>query len=442
EVGLLARLDALKADAIALAEAGDPALLTGAEAEQVLAGFGRVRNVVSGAMAGYAARVTETERWRLAGARSADAHLGSLTGGSTGSGRRLAETGRRLVDAPEAKKALAEGRLSLDQAEQVAGAVSETVGSPDDRVAGGAAEVERRLLEVAAGGDLAGLRDAAAQAKQAARDEARTRRVQHDTRQLRKRSFDDGSVGGQFKLPPWVAGEVWAVLDRLTEHRFDQQRRAGVRDQREAYAADALCAALGIEPSVHPDRDVPAAGEPDESDEQTSANGEQGKVVGEPRVNIHKELVVVVDADSLRNGTVGPDGTCEIPGVGPVPVQAARDLLGEVGVSIVVNNGVDIANVTLGGRRLSKSMRLAMLAGHGWRCGDCGTPYRLQNDHDKPYAITRHTRLDELRPRCEVCHGVKTRREASLTAEAGRDWHRAAANIIAALTLILLPRGP
>ncbi|MGI8793956.1 MAG: hypothetical protein ACR2H3_12425, partial [Acidimicrobiales bacterium] len=340
EVGLLARIDALATAAAGLAGEVDPALLTGAEAEQVLAGFGRVRNVVSGAMAGYAARVTETERWRLAGARSADAHLGSLTGGSAGSGRRLAETGRRLVDAPEAKKALAEGRLSLDQAEQVAGAVAETVASPDDRVAGGAAEVERRLLEVAESGDLAGLRDAAAKAKQAARDEARTRRVQHDTRQLRKRSFDDGSVGGQFKLPPWVAGEVWAVLDRLTEHRFDQQRRAGVRDPREAYAADALCTALGIEPPVHPDRDVPA--DADESNEQTSANGEQGTVVAEPRGNIHKELVAIVDADSLRNGTVGPDGTWEIPGVGPVPVQAARDLLGEVGVSIVVNNGVDI----------------------------------------------------------------------------------------------------
>ncbi|MGI8794419.1 MAG: hypothetical protein ACR2H3_14810, partial [Acidimicrobiales bacterium] len=110
EVGLLARIDALATAAAGLAGEVDPALLTGAEAEQLLAGFGRVRNVVSGAMAGYAARVTETERWRLAGARSADAHVGSLTGGSAGSGRRLAETGRRLEDAPEAKKALAEGR--------------------------------------------------------------------------------------------------------------------------------------------------------------------------------------------------------------------------------------------------------------------------------------------------------------------------------------------
>lgn len=450
-------------------------------------------------MPGLAARVEETDRWRQAEARSSGAHLGGLTGGSAGAGRRLAEAGRKLEAAPGAKQALADGKLSLDQAEQIAEAVAETAWSAKPEVASQAEEVERRLLEVAAAQDLARLRDAAAKAKQTARDEARTRRVQHDTRHLRRRAFDDGSVGGQFKLPAAVGGQLWAIVDRLAQHRFETARREGLREGRDAYAADALCLAVGVNPPVHPDRPQsgPAAtatgnthsGAPDTGPAAAgeAAAGEADTVAGaaapgppsvsvpeeqgdssqapsaaptgavpEPRVNLHRELVVIVDADSLRAGAVGPDGTCEIPGVGPVPVQTARELLGEAAVSIVMKQGVDIASVTLGGRRLSKAMRLAMLARHGWCCTDCQTPYALQGDHDTPYALTRHTTLSELKPRCPADHLRKTRREAAQTTAAGRERaaqarqadhtdhtrRRVYRALISILALILLTRGP
>lgn len=443
--GLLARLDAAVSELRAAVGAIDPAVVTGSEAERLMAPLSQARNVCAGGLAALAARVADTGRWKQAEATSPEAHVGSLTGESAGSGRRLLDAGRKLEDAPGAKRALGAGKLSLDQAAEIASAVSETAASADPEVAGRAGEVEARLLEVAEAGDLARLRDAAAKAKQAARDEAHQRRVQHDTRHLRRRAFDDGSVGGSFKLPPGVASEVWGVLDRLTAHHFDRARRAGVRYPRDAYAADALCTAIGVAPSVHPDRVVPVgAGCP--TDERQG----RARAVPEPQVNLHKELVVVVDAASLINGRLGPDGTCEIPGVGPVPVQTARELLGDAGVSIVVTKGVDIANVTLGGRRLSKSMRLAMLASGRWRCGDCGTPYRLQGDHDEPFALSQHTKLDELIPRCPVCHDRKSRREAPRTIAAGRArarqsrsaQRRVAAAVIAALSLTLLSRGP
>ena len=131
-------------------------------------------------------------------------------------------------------------------------------------------------------------------------------------------------------------------------------------------------------------------------------------------------------------------------------MQTARELLGEAGVSIVVKQGVDIAHVALGGRRLSKSIRLAMLARHGWCCSDCGTPHALQGDHDEPYALTQHTTLAELRPRCPVDHLRKTKREAAQTTAAGRARaaqarkadRRALAAAVATLTLLLLARGP
>lgn len=408
--GLLAALGGLADHAAEVLRRVDPSVLTGWEAERLLATVSRVRNIAAGVMPGLAARVEETGRWRQAEARSSGAHLGQLTGGSPGSGQRLASAGKKLESAPQTKEALAAGRLSIDQAELVAGAVAETASSPRPEIAGRADEVERRLLEVAERGELGLLRDEAARATQAARDEARQRRVQHDNRHLRRRTFDDGSVGGQFKLPAGVGAEVWAHLDRLTDHRFEEQRRAGVREPRDRYAADALCMGLGVTPPTHPDQ--PSDGEP--------VSTARAGVVSEPKVNLHKELVVLVDAETLRQGEVVPGGTCEIPGVGPVPVGTARELLGEAGVSLVVKNGVDIANVTLGGRRLSKSMRLAMLAANGWSCADCGTSFRLQGDHDTPFAVSQWTKLDELRPRCPVCHGYKTKREAPQTTAAGR----------------------
>jgi hypothetical protein len=41
---------------------------------------------------------------------------------------------------------------------------------------------------------------------------------------------------------------------------------------------------------------------------------------------------------------------CEITGVGPVPVEVARRLLGESILKLVITNGVDVANVTHLGR--------------------------------------------------------------------------------------------
>ena len=63
------------------------------------------------------------------------------------------------------------------------------------------------------------------------------------------------------------------------------------------------------------------------------------------------KVIVVVDIEALRRGEVEAGETCEIRGVGPVSVAAARELLGDAALAIVIKDGVDVMNVThLNGR--------------------------------------------------------------------------------------------
>lgn len=45
-----------------------------------------------------------------------------------------------------------------------------------------------------------------------------------------------------------------------------------------------------------------------------------------------------------------------------------------------------------------------VVLGRDRACTDCGTTEFLELDHDPPYEQTRHTIVDELRPRCWACH--------------------------------------
>jgi hypothetical protein len=116
-----------------------------------------------------------------------------------------------------------------------------------------------------------------------------------------------------------------------------------------------------------------------------------------------------VDAAALQRGRVDGGELCEIAGIGPVPVSVARDLLGEAIVKLVITNGVDVANVTHLGRGPTTAQKIALM----WTNPTCNAEgchrRRIEYDHRKPWAQTRHTRLDELDPLCDYHHDLKTR---------------------------------
>ena len=92
-------------------------------------------------------------------------------------------------------------------------------------------------------------------------------------------------------------------------------------------------------------------------------------------------------------------------------MAAAREMLSEAVLKLVITNGVDVRNVTHLGRGPNTAQKIALL----WeqpRCTreGCGRRARLEYDHVDGYEYhrTRHTRLDELTPLCDPDHDLKT----------------------------------
>ena len=92
--------------------------------------------------------------------------------------------------------------------------------------------------------------------------------------------------------------------------------------------------------------------------------------------------VIRADLAALVNGRVGAGEVCEIAGLGPVPVEVARRLLGDAVLKLVLTVGSDVRNVTSLGRGPNAAMKVALL----WEqptCSveRCGRRARLEADH-------------------------------------------------------------
>jgi hypothetical protein len=127
-----------------------------------------------------------------------------------------------------------------------------------------------------------------------------------------------------------------------------------------------------------------------------------------------------VDVGALRRGNAQSGELCEIAGVGPIPASVAREVLGEAIAKLVITDGVDVLNVTHLGRGPTAAQRAALL----WinpTCSVQGCPRsRIEIDHEKPWADTHHTRLDELDGLCHFHHDLKTRLGYALVAGRGK----------------------
>ena len=69
---------------------------------------------------------------------------------------------------------------------------------------------------------------------------------------------------------------------------------------------------------------------------------------------------VRVDHAALIRGRVEPGEICEIPGVGPIPVEVARRLAVDSILSVLVTDGVDVTTVAHAGRTIPAAVRRAL----------------------------------------------------------------------------------
>jgi hypothetical protein len=128
-----------------------------------------------------------------------------------------------------------------------------------------------------------------------------------------------------------------------------------------------------------------------------------------------------VDVEALVRGRIHEGDVCEIAGVGPVSVTAARALLGESVLKLVTTTGVDVVNVTNLGRGPKAAQKIALL----WSSPECtvagGTRRRrIEHDHRDPWTAVHETTTGNLDRYCDHHHDLKTRHGWALVPGTGK----------------------
>lgn len=102
--------------------------------------------------------------------------------------------------------------------------------------------------------------------------------------------------------------------------------------------------------------------------------------------------------------------TCDIVGVGPVPVSVVRDMMDDAFLAALITRGQDVASVVHLNRK-AKALQRTLLEWRDPECCvlGCTQTARLEIDHETGWAITRVTSVDDLDRLCHYHHDLKTR---------------------------------
>ena len=223
------------------------------------------------------------------------------------------------------------------------------------------------------------------------------------------------------RLTPDQGARLLAAVRAETERLARQALLAGVDEPRGAMAADALVGlAAGDTPqgvtgatnegSAPPASRPPRAGARSPS-HRPSTHG--------PSTMVH----VRVDHAALIRGRVEGGEICEIPGVGPIPVEVARQLAVDSILSVLVTDGVDVSTVAHAGRTIPAAVRRALLE-RDQTCAVPGCDLRdgLEIDHLLPIGEGGITTLDNLVRLCHWHHYLKTHHRHRIE-RSGKGWN-------------------
>ena len=362
----------------------DPSDVLLRDASDVWASFDRIERLASSAKMLLAARVDEAGDWKRAGARSAADHLAKLGGTTALAARRSLETSKQVAELPVVAEALRGGLLSSLQVEAVADAAT-----ADPAAAA-------RLLDTARTTNVGELRAECLRTKAAADPDATHRRIDAE----RRVHFSTDREGGRNLHARGTVDRVSRIenaLQPIIDDLFKTAWADGRREPREAYAFDALVMLAEHDPVPEP---------------------EPGRKKRAPKPAAL--MLAHVPFEALVRGAVEGEETCEIVGVGPVPIRTARDLLGESILKLVITRGVDVVNVVHLGRGPTAAQKIALL----WSSPKCSniecSRMRVEIDHNEPWADKHETVLGNLDPFCGHDHDLKTNHGWSLVEGTGR----------------------
>jgi hypothetical protein len=172
-----------------------------------------------------------------------------------------------------------------------------------------------------------------------------------------------------------------AALDAEIERVFKAARSEKRRESRQAYAMDALeslvCAGGG-------------------------GNGKRAKQT--------TEIGVLVDYPAMLRGHTEAGEVCEIAGIGPVPVSVVKEWEADAYLRLIVTDGVDVKAISRRSRHIDRNQDAALRA-RDRKCiiEGCDVTWRLERDHQVPFAQGGPTSIDNLGRMCGLHHARKSK---------------------------------
>jgi len=346
----------------------DPGRTGGNQAMAVVEVLGDIERAAASGVALLTPRVVETGAYATGGHASASDWLGAVTGTSAGAAKGRLAAAERATAVPELRRALRDGALSTPELTLVAKAGEaspEAVGTLLDMVDEGASHQE--LVAEAE----------ATKAAARTREHERARRARvHASRHLRWHQCEDGGVRGEFFCDETDWARVSPRLEAATKARW----KAAGSDRDVSYDAHRLDAFIDL---------LGHAGSKD--------------------VSARPHCLVLVDVAALRRGSTRTGEVCEIDGIGPVPVEAATELLGEGNLQFVIKEATDIRSVTKSSRDLAQKTAMALVArDRSCVVPGCGKRLGLEGDHVVEFRSDGPTTYENLARLCPAHHAMKT----------------------------------
>ena len=340
----------------------EPARFSGPDAERLVGLFTRASRLCEAGKALSAKRATDANRHQASGFKTPSQWLASVTGDSVGDAADTLELASTMERHPGVDHSYRKGKLSKARAKAVGEAVRANPDSEGELL--GAAEGTDTLRQVKERCDYA-----KARARRAEADDARYRAL-HRSRALRTWvDSTDGAFRLDARLTPDAGARLRSALQAEERAVFEAARKRGETEPSAAYACDALVALVTGQPTPRASdaTDGTTDGASDATDgtgaiDATDGTSTTTTTAGRTRTGSPRRdtITLRVDLDALLKGDVGDGQVCEIPGVGPVPLSLATDLLGEAICHLVITDGCDVTTTCGLGRNVPAALQRAL----------------------------------------------------------------------------------
>ena len=304
----MATLAGFRTELTAFTEAFDAAGLLASEAEAVVRDATAIVNLASTVRMLAAKRVADSAAWKHRGHRSAADWLAKETKSSFGEAKGALEAAEKIAECPQVEAKARAGGLPASRPRcwprrwrPTRRPRTACWGSRSRRV--GEVEGECRKVELSSTSDAQARHDTI-----------------HRERSVRHWTDDEGAFRLAAKLTPEAGATVLGALAPFEKAAFDRARHEKRHEPHEAYLADALV-------------DLAAA---------SLAGRDDGDGAAEKPKSRKPCFTVLVDLQALLRGQAEPGETCEIPGVGPIPVARLYELAPDAFWHVLVTRGRDI----------------------------------------------------------------------------------------------------